>query len=400
MTLIEVKFSPSVKKEKEGKLYYRLSHNLNVRNIKTSYKLFSDEWDKYRSQILYSTIVNRRNSYLRFVNSQIKIDINRLNLIISQICEDENYTLDNVALAFENEPHKVLLFEFTKDVITRLIELGKIRTSETYISTLSSFRKFTKDNDVTINSLDKDFIQCYESYLKSNGASLNTISFYMRILRAIYNRAVDKGIVEQRFPFKHVYTGVEKTIKRALPLKEVRQISTLDLSSSPALYFARDLFIFSFYTRGMSFVDMAYLKRDNIKNGVLSYRRRKTGQFMHIKWETCMQDIVDRYSIKINSFLLPIIKNEEICDRTQYRNALVYNNNKLKEIGAMMSLTTPLTMYVARHSWASIAKSKNIPISVISEGMGHDSETTTQIYLASLDSSIIDKANNVIINLL
>ena len=58
----------------------------------------------------------------------------------------------------------------------------------------------------------------------------------------------------------------------------------------------------------------------------------------------------------------------------------------------------PLTMYVARHSWASAAKAKGIPVSVISEGMGHDSESTTQIYLASLDTSIVDSANSIILN--
>ena len=72
-------------------------------------------------------------------------------------------------------------------------------------------------------------------------------------------------------------------------------------------------------------------------------------------------------------------------------------NRKLKTIGNMVGIQLPLTMYVARHSWASAAKTKNVPISVISEGMGHDSELTTQIYLASLDTAVVDKANRMIL---
>lgn len=149
----------------------------------------------------------------------------------------------------------------------------------------------------------------------------------------------------------------------------------------------------------MSFVDMAYLRKSDLKNGVLSYRRRKTGQLLHIKWEKCMQEIVDRYNIVGNEYMLPIITSVETPDmaRKEYKNKLKQINNQLKKIAFLTNITISLTMYVARHTWASVAKSKNIPISVISEGMGHDSETTTQIYLASLDTSVVDKANCLIL---
>lgn len=225
---------------------------------------------------------------------------------------------------------------------------------------------------------------------------LNTVSFYNRILRAVYNRAVEKGMTTQRYPFKHVYTGIDKTIKRAVSIKVIRQIKELDLSASPSLDFARDMFLFSFYTRGMSFVDMSYLKKTDLQNGILTYRRRKTGQLLFIRWKKSMQDIIDKYSANGNTYLLPIIKDEE-NGRLQYRNTLHLVNNKLKEISNRIGLQPKLTMYVSRHSWASIARSQNIPLSVISEGMGHDSEATTRIYLASLDNSIIDKANDLIL---
>ena len=161
--------------------------------------------------------------------------------------------------------------------------------------------------------------------------------------------------------------------------------------------YARDMFMFSFYTRGMSFVDMAYLKKKDLQNGVLTYRRQKTHQLLFIKWEKPMQEIVDKYDTSGSPYLLPIIRNVGKDDWRQYKNAAHLVNSKLKKIGVQLGLNVPLTTYVARHGWASIAKSKNIPISTISEAMGHDSENTTRIYLASLDTSVVDKANSIIL---
>ena len=147
------------------------------------------------------------------------------------------------------------------------------------------------DKDVLLDDLDSDMMMAYEAYLKNNGVSPNSSSFYMRNLRAVYNRAVEKELTSQRFPFKHVYTGVDKTVKRAVPLKVIKRIKEMDFSMNPTFDFARDMFLMSFYTRGMSFVDMAYLRKKDLQNGVLSYRRRKTGQQLFVKWEKLIRNI-------------------------------------------------------------------------------------------------------------
>lgn len=113
-----------------------------------------------------------------------------------------------------------------------------------------------------------------------------------------------------------------------------------------------------------------------------------------------MQEIVDKYPINETEYLLPIITKRNEDYRKQYTNELHRVNRLLKKTGKQLNLPIPLTMYVGWHSWASIAKSRNVPISVISEGMGHDSESTTQIYLASLDTSVVDRANKNILDLL
>lgn len=289
-------------------------------------------------------------------------------------------------------------FAFMEQVIAQLKAMGKERTPETYAATLRSFRRFRQGRDLMFHEMDSDMMQAYESYLRSNGVRPNTTSFYMRILRAVYNRAVEKNLTVQRHPFRHVYTGVDKTVKRAVPLQTVRRIREMDLSDSSTLAFARDVFLFSFYTRGMSFVDIAYLRKKDLSGGVLSYRRRKTGQQLFVKWEKCMQEIVHRYNNPHSPYLLPIISpSGEVEPRRQYIYAAHRINRHLKTIGNRLGLSVPLTMYVSRHAWASIARSKNVPLSVISEGMGHDSEHTTRIYLASLDTIAIDRANSKIL---
>ena len=297
----------------------------------------------------------------------------RLEKVVRSLeTEHRRFTADDVITMFHKLTKESSLFTFMHGVIAQLKQLGKVRTSETYTTTLN------------IDGISSDLMLMYEAYLKARGVRMNTISFYMRNLRAVYNRAVEKGLTPQNNPFRHVYTGVDKTVKRAIPIKDIKALKEVD---------------FSFYTRGMSFVDMAYLKKTDLQNGILTYRRRKTGQELTIKWEKCMEDIIAKYPKNETDFFLPIIKKQG-NERKQYDNALHLVNYRLKELSTMLKLQRPLTMYVARHSWASAAKAKNVPLSVISEGMGHDSEATTQIYLASLETSVVDKANKMILGLL
>ncbi len=395
MVSVKVKFRPSAVADKEGTIYYQVIHNRVVRQIKTDYRIFGEEWEEKGCVVILSD--NGRTDILRSIKERIGRDVKRLKVIIGKMEGSGNgFTADSIVEEYQEAARKQSFFRFMEGVIARLKLLNKERTAENYSATLNSFMRFRKDNDVMLDEIDSELMMEYEAYMRAQGITKNTVSFYMRILRAVYNRAVEKGLTEQRNPFRHVYTGIDKTVKRAIPLNAVKQIKGLDLSVNPSLEFARDIFLFSFYTRGMSFIDMAYLKKKDLQNGILSYRRRKTGQQLFIRWEKCMQEIVGKYQKDGTDYLLPIIKKSG-NEQRQYRNALRLVNNKLKKIATMAGLQVNLTMYVSRHSWASIAKNKNVPLSVISEGMGHDSEATTQIYLASLDSSSVDKANEMIL---
>jgi integrase len=149
--------------------------------------------------------------------------------------------------------------------------------------------------------------------------------------------------------------------------------------------FARNMFVLSFFLRGMAFVDMAFLKKSDLRNGILTYRRHKTNQQLQIRWTKEMQQILDKYPPNDGQYLLPIICPSEIEDWRAYLNAGRKVNYHLKHLGELLNIGTPTTFYRARHSWASIAHNKGVSISVIREGLGHDSERTTRVYLGSVD---------------
>lgn len=400
MTSVKVKFRPSSVVGEEGTVYYQIMHNKQVKSITTGLKLHSEEWNRDSGSICLEGTSKKRRSFLVSIVKQIETDLLHIQKrIINLTLRGTPFTVDAILNDFQEHAAEKYLFPFMKEIIQQLEALKKVRTSETYTTALNSFMRFRKNEDIELSLIDSALMQAYEAYLYEQMVVKNTASFYLRILRAVYNRAVEKGLTPQADPFKHVYTGVDKTVKRALDLTVIKQIKTADLSSFPSLDYARDLFLFSFYTRGMSFVDMAYLKKTDLAGGCLSYYRRKTSQKLFVRCEPCLQQIIDKYAPRTLdiSYLLPIIKNPAVDSRKQYKNAILTVNKNLKKLSEKLALPFPITTYVARHTWASGAKSKNIPLSVISECLGHDSEITTQIYLASLDMAVLDEANRKVL---
>ena len=399
MTSIKVKLRPSSTIQKEGTLHYQIIHHREVRKLRTGYRLFPSEWNTVLKRINVSAGKNEeRRLYLRALKKHIDADLFKIKECINRLKqENKPYTADRIVELYSTYERSCTFLLYGKELLVELKKIGKVRTADTYRNALGSFERFLNDRaDIPLEDMDSNLMIAYESWLKGTGICPNTSSYYMRNLRAIYNRAVEQGFVTQQNPFKHVYTGIDKTKKRAVSLDVIREIRDLNLAKKSQT-FARDIFLFSFYTRGMSFVDMAFLKKKDLQNGILTYRRNKTGQQLFIKWEKPMQELIDKYDTSDTPYLLPIIRNSSVDEWHQYQNAAHRINRNLKQIGKQIGLSIPLTTYVARHAWASIAQSKNVSLSVISEALGHDSEQTTRIYLASLDTSVVDKANSLIL---
>lgn len=374
---------------------FQLIYGRTVRRITSRYKIFAGEWNGEVGRIALPTPSSPRYVHLVSVESALQWELNRLQRMVQ---ESVPVNLDEIAANFSSGIDAMdSVFNFIRRQIHHKEQIGKVRSSETYRSMLNSFTCFRKGVDLTFDMMDGMLMELYEAWMRKCGLTRNSTSFYMRILRTNYKLAVEKGLTPDRHPFRNVYCGIDKTVKRSLPFSEIKKISALDLSRKPSLDFARDMFMFSFCTRGMSFIDMAYLKKADLNNGCLAYRRKKTGQLMMIEWTKQMQDIIDKYKSDGTSYLLPIITREDGSERRQYQNQMRKINRLLKDIANRAGLPLSLSMYYARHSWATIARGRDVPLAVISEGLGHDSETTTQIYLDSIKSSEVDKVNRMIL---
>lgn len=288
------------------------------------------------------------------------------------------------------------LGSFVELLVGQLRANNKVRVQETYTAALNRFLIFRGGHDIALTDIDSVIIEAFESRLRQDGLTLNTISFYMRVLRAIYNKAVRRLSIANLRPFDNVYTGFPRTVKRAVDAGIISVVlNCVPKNAEEAL--ARDLFLFSFYTRGMSFVDIVNLRKSDVRNGQLVYIRQKTGQELRVAWRENMQAIVDRHPSLDGEHLLGVLNSHlDLSLRRQYLQQQNKVNYYLRRLSIRLALPKPLTMYVARHSWATIARGMHIPVSVISDSLGHDSEKTTQIYLKSIDEDIIDRTNDML----
>lgn len=295
------------------------------------------------------------------------------------------------------------MLAYMREAITKKNEAGKLRTSETYQATMNRWRDFLKDKGITGDTplpwtmVTASLIEDFVVYLRQRETSKNTQSFYCRILRAICNSARKKGYAVADNLFRNIYTGKAKTRKRALRMDDIQRIANTETENEKAA-FARNMFIFSFITRGMATVDIAHLTTENISNHRLTYKRHKTEQTVTMEWLCEMQHIADKYQKENEKYIFPLIDSTSPDSLHEFKKLQLRLNYQLKKLGKQLNLPLPLTMYVARHSWATIAKSSGVPTAVISDAMGHNSEKTTQIYLDSIDEGSIDTANKSIVD--
>lgn len=291
---------------------------------------------------------------------------------------------------------------YTLTLVTEAKQSGRYSTAGLYNSAINSFLRFAGDTTITFKALTPGLIKEYEQALIIEGRRHNTVSAYMRMFRSISYQAAEQGIafsydVEQLFSF--VFTGYEPTAKRAISPTLIRRLANLDLDDKPQLRFSRDIFLLSFYLRGIPFVDLVHLRKTDVKYNTIYYYRQKTKQQLVVHIEPYAAQILKKYRNKDSSspYLLPILSLTGEDRYRQYKSALRLYNEHLHQLSKTLRLTIPLTSYVARHSWATTAKKQGIPISLISESLGHTSEKVTHVYLASFNDNAMSKANRKII---
>ena len=393
MATIKVKLRPSSVAGRAGTIYYKVTHRRTTQQITTNIRLQPNEWDALKESVAVS-VADRS-----IIQNCIDSDTALLKRIVKDLENSGiNYSVGDIIKRYRSPECHVLVLDFMQNQIRLLRNANRLGTALNYEKTMKNFAEFLGGVNLPFTAMTEQLIAEYNAFLVHRGMVRNSISFYMRIMRAVYNKAVRQKLVEQSHPFTEVYTGIDRTRKRAVSESVISQLYKLKLTEGTPLALARDIFIFSYCTRGMAFVDIAYLKKENIQNGVICYARRKTGQLLSVRIEPSIQRIIDRYASILSPYIFPILTSTETKQSyEEYQVAINNHNRLLRRLSKMLPTGCKLTSYTSRHSWATAARNHNVPISVISAGMGHTSEQTTQIYLTMLENSVIDDANQGLI---
>jgi len=381
--------------------------------------VYPEEWDPVEHRIVFKT----ENSARFPVLWKVEAELEKVRQLLEERVErfvrnNREFSAADVLNVYRRRQGGSSLLRFVNRLSRDMTRLGQERTARGYETTVRRLIAFTGDENMHLRQITPLLIRRFEYSLREEGKALNTVSFYMRNLRAIYNKAIKDGKLEASAvnPFEEVYTGIEVTKKRALSIDEMTMLQNWkplsvdsgkltvasekkqrDVGFNKGLQKAQQLFLFGFHARGMSFVDMAFLKKSDIREGVITYRRKKTGQLLEIKINTEMNQIIRYFKEETTNslYVFPLIHTPGENERLQYESALRTQNNRLKRLAINCQLSTvhcQLSSHVARHTWATIAKQQQVPLVVISEGLGHTSEKTTVIYLASFDREVLDRA--------
>lgn len=418
MTSIKLILRSSVREGRyAGSLSLRLIHDRRVKTLTLrGCRLYPEEWNRKTQEIIYPEDNPRRVMYLEKLEDKVREELEILNNHLTGLQKKGRYGLEDLLSLYCKQKDEGKLSGYAESLALRLEKQGQKRTARAYRTVVRGIIKYNNKNDIPLPQMNSYLIKGFENHLRDAGKLPNTISYYMRNLRAIYNKAVaEKRIIKPKEnPFSGVYTNVAKTMKRTLSADEIQCLQDLNFgklfeekkSDSPGyrsienLCRARQYFAFCFYARGMSFIDMVYLKKDNVRGGFIRYVRRKTGQQIEVKVTPEMQAIIDRFSQETagSSYVFPIIRENGKPVYLQYETALRSQNYRLKKLATLAGINKRVSTHWARHSWASIGKQENLPIRVISECLGHTSEKTTLIYLNLLDNSLLDAANETVIS--
>lgn len=370
------------------------------REIYTPYRLYKEELNVKKEILRVGRRSRMRPDYIAEARKYVVSARKQIEDICKRMdAEGRDYSVDDILSAYKCCNDYKNLFAFSAYLSSRLTGEGKEGTSSNYHRAVKSFAGFIDDPSFTVDRLTPQLLESYQIYLRQKGNKPNTVWYYLYQLRVIHRKAIAMNIISpDTDPFAGIELKKEKTSKRAIQADQLQQIAHLDLSKEDQLIqLARDVFMFSFYTRGMSFVDMCYLRKENITGDMLSYRRKKTGQLLEMKIEPVLETLITKYADPSSPYLLPMLREDD--SYKGYRLVQRKLNKRILKVGSLLGFTFPLTFYVARHTWATLARDEGVSVSVISTCMGHVSENTTRIYLAQIDYDILNDANRQIIKL-
>lgn len=432
MKSTSIKVSLDTRRSKSDGTYpliLRLTHNRKTTSIKTGIHLKKEDWDEKKCEVRksYKGAIN-----LTRLNNEIqKKKAEALDGILSlqQKTKQTPYSLTDIKMQIDPTMVSQSFYDYSEKLITDLIKAERIGTARSYqgvVNTLKTFNKgrpFEKNmggnpkatnkvryaakfkevnyRDLKFEEISYNFLTSFENYHLASGNELNGLAVYMRTIRSIYNQAIKAGYADKSlYPFADYKIKTEPTKKRALDSTYLSKVISLELPESHPCFNARNYFVASYMMYGMSFADMAFLQKSDIVDGRIQYRRRKTSKQYDIKIAESLVPMINHY-IQENpnsKYVFPILKRDTALQKERdIQIARKHFNKNLKVIAEMCGIEQNLTSYVSRHSFATQAMMLNVPVNAISAMLGHSSLKTTEIYLKSLPSNILDDYNALVI---
>ncbi|KAA3639115.1 MAG: site-specific integrase [Bacteroidetes bacterium] len=388
------------KKDGSCPLKLRLVHRRQTYHLSLGYSLLPKDWDAAGQKVKTSckTIGNTtRFNALIHQKKQAAMDI------ISQLDSEgqlQRLSFQELKARLLQKQGETMLLAFGREVVEQMKQAGQHGNARVYDTMLRSVREFAKGKDLPMKQINYSWLKRYEAWYLARGNSLNGLSVNLRTLRALCNRAIkERRLLKEYYPFQDYRIKKQTTGKRAISLDDIAKLKAFEPQTHRQKR-AKDYFFISFYLMGASFVDIAHLKLGNIRQGRIEYKRRKTGRLHSILLTEPLRELLTPYlegKVK-RDFILNVMKSDTPEKQAvNVRDELRRYNRTLKQIGELCGIETPLTSYVARHSYATIAKFKGVPVAVISEALGHASPDVTQIYLDSFDTEVLDSYHQQVI---
>lgn len=376
----------------------RLGHNARTTAIATDISIPLKDWDD-ELKVIRKTY-HGTESHTRLNNFLQKQRAAALDTILKLQEAGQLSALSITALKdrIAHQDSKNSFFGYAERQIQDLLTAHRIGTARSYKGVVAVLRTYIRGRDLKFRDITYSFLSGFELHHKSKGHGVNGLSVYLRAVRAIFNKAIKEGFVEkQLYPFEDYKIRSAPTAKRALEWSSLQKIIELKLDSTNTLFHARNYFLASYMMYGMNFTDMAYLKKTDVQFGRIQYRRKKTGKIYDIKISAALKTLFSQYDTD-TEYVFPIIKHDTPLTQAKgIQWARKRYNAKLKLIAKECGIGENLTSYVSRHSFATQAMLKHVPLNAISAMLGHSSLKTTEIYLQSLPSNILDDYNELIL---
>jgi integrase/recombinase XerD len=320
--------------------------------------------------------------------------------------QEVDFSFDRFNKFFFQASNSTSVFKFFQEVVDSLLEEERIGSHLTYKGTLARVKDFRKNKDLSFRDVDSTFIEQFKKHLRTTN-SVNSIGIYLRTLKAVYNRAVKKGLITaEHTPWNGLRIETESTRKRALTKDQIEAFKTYQARAGSAQWHSLNYFLFSYYCRGMNFEDIARLTWDDIRNDRIYYVRAKTKDPLDIAIDARIAGILSNYS-KNQDFIFPVLVRDlkPITIKFRLKTFMKRVNKDLQEIASAINmqpeskikkLTMPedITFYWARHTAATVLKRSGVATAMISEILGHSSEKVTQTYLDSFEKNQLDEIGN------